>query len=456
MTLKTRRVLYITFILIFILLSSVVVLYSAGYRYHFKKLRFQKSGGILLEFSPKEVDIYIQNKDKKTTGFLDDSYKVTGMLPGEYMVKIEKDGYYSWKKKLTVESEKINFVKNIILFKKDESPKLVTNSNIINIKNLNTKNKFIFVEKEEQGVRVNIFDKKTDEISSILKTTTTSTDNIALMPSSKNKKVLISENKNNHILTISNKEILSLGEEIKEITDVINIHWDKDSDEVLYFIKKNEIYQFNIFNNKLEKLDINNPKNNKIIDFDVINNDIYAIIESRTGLIVEKIGKESGKKTLIIDNIQQKSSFVAGPKPYITILNNDELLVINTENQKIILQDKANHISWSEKLGNNYIIIYNNDFEIFRYDTETTEKTLITRSSNKINDVILHPNNEHVFFSNNNTVSIIELDKYREKTATQIILCDNVNNININDDGKTIYLNGKINEITGLFKIIIE
>ena len=136
MTLKTRRVLYITFILIFILLSSVVVLYSAGYRYHFKKLRFQKSGGILLEFSPKEVDIYIQNKDKKTTGFLDDSYKVTGMLPGEYMVKIEKDGYYSWKKKLTVESEKINFVKNIILFKKDESPKLVTNSNIINIKNL--------------------------------------------------------------------------------------------------------------------------------------------------------------------------------------------------------------------------------------------------------------------------------------------------------------------------------
>ena len=276
------------------------------------------------------------------------------------------------------------------------------------------------------------------------------------MPSSKNKKVLISENKNNHILTISNKEILSLGEEIKEITDVINIHWGKDSDEVLYFIKKNEIYQFNIFNNKLEKLDINNPKNNKIIDFDVINNDIYAIIESRTGLIVEKIGKESGKKTLIIDNIQQKSSFVAGPKPYITILNNDELLVINTENQKIILQDKANHISWSEKLGNNYIIIYNNDFEIFRYDTETTEKTLITRSSNKINDVILHPNNEHVFFSNNNTVSIIELDKYREKTATQIILCDNVNNININDDGKTIYLNGKINEITGLFKIIIE
>lgn len=456
MTLKTRRILYITFILIFIILSSVVVLYSAGYRYHFKKLRFQKSGGILLEFSPKEVDIYIQGKLKKRTGFLDDSYKITGILPGEYFVKIEKDGYHSWEKKLDVESEKINFVKNIILFKKHHKPKLITDSDIIDIKNINTKNKFIFLEKEEHGITVNVFDKKTDIISNALKTTATNTDNIVLTHSTKYKKILISVNNKNYIYDVGNNDILNLKEVDKNIDNITNIRWDNESDEVIYFIKNNKVYQLNIFNNSLEKLNINNIKNNKIIDFYVINNDIYTIIESITGPIIEKINKKTKEKTFITGDVEKNSTFTPSPWPYITISNADEITIINTDNKKIILQDKANNISWSKKDGDSYTIIYNNDFEIFRYDTETKEKSLITRSSNKLNDVILHQKNEHIFFSNNNTVNIIELDKYREKMSTKIIECDNIRQINMNDDGRFIYLNGEINGLTGLFKITIE
>ena len=109
MNLKTRRILYIAFIVFFVMLSILVVLYTSGYRYHFKKEKFQKSGGIILEFQPKEVEIYLQDKKIKEKGFFENSLKISDLLTGRYDLRIEKDGYHAWNKKIDVESEKINF-----------------------------------------------------------------------------------------------------------------------------------------------------------------------------------------------------------------------------------------------------------------------------------------------------------------------------------------------------------
>jgi len=60
--LPLRRAIYITFILGFLITAPILVLYTAGYRYNFKKSTVQKVGSISVKPSPSEADIYLDDK----------------------------------------------------------------------------------------------------------------------------------------------------------------------------------------------------------------------------------------------------------------------------------------------------------------------------------------------------------------------------------------------------------
>ncbi|MBT4277252.1 hypothetical protein HOD96_00685 [Candidatus Falkowbacteria bacterium] len=351
MSLKTRRILYISFIIFFILVSAATITYTAGYRFHFKKYKFQKNGGIFLEFKPKEVNIYINNKLEELTGFFDNSFKITDLLPGEYTIKITKDGYYSWEKLIKVEEDKINFLKNIILFKKNTLPKLVTERNIINLYNATSTNNQINRLKEIPG--------------------------------------------------------------LKEIDNVL--------------------------------------------DFKIVNNKIYLIQNENEKFILQEIDRNDFSKKTLLDNISASSTFQFAPKPFLFLLDekDNNLMVINTKSQEIILQDKAKNILWTQKLkSGSYKIAYNNDFEIYVYDLLSNEKNLIARYSEKINEILWHPEYNHLFFVFNDSINIIELTD-DEKNLHTLFTGEDIKNITVSDKGDKIFFNGKIGNQIGLFELEI-
>ncbi|MFH1173158.1 MAG: PEGA domain-containing protein, partial [bacterium] len=97
MTLKTRRFIYIFFILIFLATAPILIVYAMGYKYNFKKNEFQKTGSFSIDSLSKGLSVYLDQelyKDKTPA-------KITNLLPGEYQVSLEADGYYPWQKKLT-------------------------------------------------------------------------------------------------------------------------------------------------------------------------------------------------------------------------------------------------------------------------------------------------------------------------------------------------------------------
>ena len=53
MNLKHRRILYISFILIFIILVPITIFYAAGYRYNFKQNKIEKTGILYIDSKPK-------------------------------------------------------------------------------------------------------------------------------------------------------------------------------------------------------------------------------------------------------------------------------------------------------------------------------------------------------------------------------------------------------------------
>ncbi|MBI2038617.1 MAG: PEGA domain-containing protein, partial [Candidatus Nealsonbacteria bacterium] len=91
--------------------------YSQGYRFDFEKRKITQTGAIFLQAEPKRAEVYINGKFSKKTDLLSGSALLENLLPGEYKIKLKRDGYYLWDKTLEVKEKQVTEAKNIILVK---------------------------------------------------------------------------------------------------------------------------------------------------------------------------------------------------------------------------------------------------------------------------------------------------------------------------------------------------
>ena len=112
MSIIWRKLVYISFISLFIILTPLLILYSLGYRYDFNTNSLEKNGAFYIKSYPKGANIYINNIDteEKTPR------QITNIKPGLYNLEIKKDNYIPWKKQLYIQSGETTFVEDIVLF----------------------------------------------------------------------------------------------------------------------------------------------------------------------------------------------------------------------------------------------------------------------------------------------------------------------------------------------------
>lgn len=149
MTLPFRRIIYVAFIVIFLIITPLIILYTAGYRYNFQKHKIQKTGILILKSNPAGASIYLNGelrKEKTQT-------RIANLLPDDYNIRIEKENFYPWQKTLPVESRLTTFAENITLFEKNLPVEVTeTNSELFDLSP--DKIKIIYLDKKETGDEV--------------------------------------------------------------------------------------------------------------------------------------------------------------------------------------------------------------------------------------------------------------------------------------------------------------
>lgn len=111
MTRRIRRLLLCSAILFFIVATPSILFYSWGYSFDWQDKKPVLTGGLYIKSFPKKVEVYLNNKLKKeeTPAF------IKRLLPKEYQVKITKQGFHPWQKKLRIESKLVTEARNILL-----------------------------------------------------------------------------------------------------------------------------------------------------------------------------------------------------------------------------------------------------------------------------------------------------------------------------------------------------
>src|SRR6056297_3055975 len=386
MSKKTKKIILIICILIFIIGAPLVAFYSKGYRFDVENKKLTKTGAFFIEVKPTRTNIYLNEvKERRTDLFFGSSF-IKNLIPKKYNLKLVKEGYHAWKKNLEIKEQTVTEVTNVSLIPKNPEQEKI-NSKIERLWFFPNNTKILLKNKAEEDWELKLYNLDKKLKSHLIAKDDFSTSSIDLLelnfgPNSG--KILFKPNNTNEII----------------------------------FQKNNNIYVYNIETEEINYYYPDLSQNGKeIITFAKNYNSNNLIFLTESGFIYNSYpGEKINSKKLDIKKeteykIKDSNNFI-----FILEKQSGSFYAINKETKKITLVDKRiNSFTFSPHRDK---LAYNSDYEIktFYLKDQSSQpfnkkgdKIFISRFSNKIKQ-LEWLNNEYLIFKANNTVKITEAD----------------------------------------------
>ncbi len=378
---KTRTILFLICLFLFILFTPTIILYSQGYRIDFENKKLTRTGGLFLKIEPKQSEIYLDGKLAKKTDFLFGSALIENLLPKKYKIAVENNNYLPWEKNLEVKEKEVTEVKNIVLFPKNPNFSILTKG-VENFWLSPDGKKMILKEVNEQGWSLKLYN--------------------------------LEKNVKSHLL--NEKDVYSKSAEL------LNLEFSQDSKEIFLDIGMKE--QEKSFSLNLDKTPpvLNErilpaaPENT--LAFLNLNNDVYYLdnlgyvfkTDSSFGLRLKINEKPFPVKGEIEYKIRVFSDFV--------FLHEGQSLYLFSPESKSFEKffDGLNDLKISH---DNKKVVYFSDSEIwilflkdklYQLTNKAGEKLFLLRLSEAIGDCFWL-NSDYLIFNSGNNIKIAEIDE---------------------------------------------
>jgi len=150
-------------------------------------------------------------------------------------------------------------------------------------------------------------------------------------------------------------------------------------------------------------------------------------------------------------------------KNYLTLIDrtNQDLIVVDAgvfnENSNlidhVILQNKAIKSVWTQISQN---LLFYNDFEVWVYNFDSQDTTLLTRLSQPISKAYWYTDNKYVIYQIENKLRIAELDSRDIRNDIILTQIEDISNSFLNKKGEKIYFAGQIGNQQGIFELQIR
>ncbi|MFA5124349.1 MAG: PEGA domain-containing protein [Patescibacteria group bacterium] len=442
MTLLYRRITYISFIIIFLIITPLIIAYTAGYRYNFSKGRVQKTGILRITSIPRGANIYLNSQIQNTQT----PAKIQYLMPGDYEIKLTKEGYFDWQKKLPITENNTTFAEKIILWKKPAAKKLNATTSVSSWLISPDKNIIAFSQLDGSIGIIDVNSGLFGELSGgSLEIITKISDygEVKLISYSPTGRYLIAESGKSNAKTYFLIDAFLKKYDKLPIKNYSAIKWDRNSD-TLYANDKTSLWQINVSNSTAKQL-----LKSFTGDFYFDNQNFYIFknsILSRGTLTNANI---SDIAAITCDACRIET--IKGNRLYLFNRLSGDLRIIDLSGKTKSASLKAKSFDF---LANNSALIYN-DFELSIYNSAKDEPELITRLGQPISAAAWHPTGRYIFFVTEGQLKVIELDN-RELRNIITIIDAPADFIQLDRAGNNVYFSGLIDKQEGIYKLDIQ
>ena len=407
---KTRKVLLFIFFLIFILVAPILTFYVQGYRFDFENKRLTQTGGIFIKtINPKQVEVYLDGKLSKKTDFFFSSTLIENLLPKNYNIKVQKQGYYTWEKNLEVKEKQVAEARSIVLLPKDPEFQLLT-TEVENIWFSEDKSKAIIKEREKDIWTLKLYNLEKNVKSQLIKETDaykTGADLIDLQFTNNDKLMLQIENKEQiSYFELEIDSIPPLLTKVKAPQPLIKdaLSYESFNEAIYYLDSSGDLY----------KTDTSLTNNERITSqaFDIRQETKYKLHVFEKAIFLQE-----GKTIYLFD--QEKKIFEKFSENinYIKISPDKRKLVYFSDSEiKILFLEEQN----------------------FQPRFNKGENMFLMRLSESIND-IFWLNSDYLILITSNVLKIVEIDNRDRVNIIDIVTVENPE-IFLNRKTKELYL----------------
>ncbi|MFA5753843.1 MAG: PEGA domain-containing protein [Patescibacteria group bacterium] len=448
MSKKVRDYLFYLFVIVFVLATVIISLYASGYKFNlswppkFNRLLL-KTGMLIVDSNPSGADIYLNDRQVTSHSILPwekkhltTAAKVKNILPGEYSLRIEREGYWPFKKKINIYSGQTTFAENINLFRSD-LPFLVSPAAAGPLE-LSGSKKYLYVGGNQKIITLKDGAEKTiqAELSTIRNGSVgqwlKNSDRLLLDG------WLIETGKNN---PVNYRAVIGL--------DAINWHYEENSNR-LYYQHKDSLSYFDI-DDKTGQLVLSADQ---IIDYYPLGDNIFLIIKQDKKIFLRRYELATGQITsLAALPTAGAYHFTADQYGRLELYDqtNRTLYLINPQALSENLSKIADAISW-QWLDEN-TILYNNSWEIHSFDLKTNNVSLITRVAEEITKIIWHQDKNYLVFATDKTLNTIDREN---GTITVIFKTEKILSPVLDEKGDSLYFWAKIGQQEGVYRIMLQ
>jgi hypothetical protein len=385
MKLRNRFMLVTLGVVVFVVATPILVFYARGYEIDWHNKQFVKTGTFVIKTLPTKADIYLNNKKLKGQA----PQNVRFLLPGEYDVRIEKDGYQSWTKRLAIHPQFatwINLDRSFITL-------------------------FLVSAEQQQAKLVTFSDLSSDggEIA------------------------YIQDDKLN-LYNVENENVDTLG-------DATNFQFPYTFTHNTTWTNGHKTY--NLFSNPAKNLELD-PKNIKSIQTN--GSDMVLLVSDQLVTVVDQkpvnIGQGVSASMIDGENVwytqgtalkqynlrtnQTTSSTITLP-PYTTsqIVRGEGHTFLILDKSLYVLNDTLEKIYDGVDTANydvtSHLLLFANPNEILTYDPSNKNTQMVLRSISKISNPVINSYTGYIFFINENKIKAIELDGRDHRNVYNIV-----------------------------------
>ncbi|MFZ2390500.1 MAG: PEGA domain-containing protein [Minisyncoccales bacterium] len=406
MTKRTRTVLFILMVLVFAVIAPGIIMYSQGYRFDVKKMRFLETGGIYIKTMPSDAIVTIDNDYKNRTSGFSKDVLIQNLLPENHNIKIEKENYYSWEKTLEVKEKKVTEAKYIILFP-DEMPFTSIDNDVKNFYPFPDNNKILLLTVSNELLS---YDSEKKETQKILSKTQTPYNISDISFSTTGKRALIKTSTGLHYLLNTETSTISLIKSMSSKTQ--NVVFDSNNEGSFFYQSNNLIYRINADKQATPRL----FKKDTVSAFAINGNDVYSF---ENGLLYKDNILLNTNETLSKEPLEIKGKtyeMVAMENEIFLIENKITVYLFNKEtkifDKKIEAKTELKYTPFYER------ILFAADNELWLLLLKEAETpffvkaystVFISRFSQNIGD-IKWLNGDYFVYTLNNKINISEID----------------------------------------------
>lgn len=377
-----RQFMFIFFISAFFIISPLLIMYTAGYRYDWHNGLLKETGSISIDIEPQESVAYLNNiKLQKTLPI-----RLNNITPATYNTRLSAEGYLDWSKEIEVKNKQTNYIKEIRLIKK---PKLeLAVSGAMNDFSVSADGAYIlFTTQTDKSFFTWLWNVRTQEKTQItgldsslrFQYTWDEKNNLAVIAPTEQPLAQI------YILNAETKKLFT----INSGTPITKFIWNQTSEPQVYYSTKNQIFLYTPTTNKSQPVTANT-----YLDWSVeaselwtlqfaTNTDAYIITKDILGFptIVQTVSK-----TYFTTNDQPNSN-----KPALLKVKGNTALIGNLYGKKAILanQNGLHPIDTTDFFVspyNNWWLLWS-QWELWTY-SDGEEPQLLSRSGEQLHTVL--------------------------------------------------------------------